>query len=284
MYKNILSESIKRFSNELHLSRVRPENSENPIFLRKTCVLVFLSRERFPQKIPVFSITVYKLQVLDVLRTTHQHPNIHTYIHVLTYSHIGAYTLGKKGEKKMYLPSQFAPVGMAGRKLFSKSSLKQLCKRWPILQSRRLECSATPSVFSQPLQSNFVAAWCTWSTVWCAWRAVERLRERHQPPPYCYLPWFLAKFPLAEHSPLSLFASSCRRSSLCLADRFAIRPPEKPFSTLWNSVNRRSHRKSVMYRRMFIQAVSSNRGAISKRVVFTWKRKWKWNCFIRRIC
>lgn len=283
MYKNILSESIKRFSNELHLSRVRPENSENPIFLRKTCVLVFLSRERFPQKIPVFSITVYKLEVLDVLRTTHQHPNVHTYIHVLTYSHIGAYTLGKKGEKKMYLPSQFAPVGMAGRKLFSKSSLKQLCKRWPILQSRRLECSATPSVFSKPLQSNFVAAWCTWSTVWCAWRAVERLRERHQPPPYYYLPWFLAKFPLAEHSPLSLFASSCRRSSLYLADRFAIRPPEKPFSTLWNSVNRCSV-ENPSYTDECSYRVSSNFGAISKRVVFIWKGKWKWNCFIRRMC
>lgn len=94
---------------------------------------------------------------------------------------------GKKRERggageKMYLPSQFAPVGVAGWKLFSKSSLKQLCKRWPILQSRRrVECSTTPSAFSNPLQSNFVAhvvgsvarLASTLLTRWSRWKFVD---------------------------------------------------------------------------------------------------------------
>ena len=72
-------------------------------------------------------------------------------VHAYTYTNTRIETLDGEGEKKkkkkekrkkkeekMYLPSQFAPVGVAGWKLFSKSSLKQLCKRWPILQSRRV--------------------------------------------------------------------------------------------------------------------------------------------------
>ena len=80
----------------------------------------------------------------------------------------------------MYLPSQFALVSVAGRKLFSKSSLKQLCKRWPILQSRR---GSSARRRHRPPRSRYkVTSWPPGTrgrAVRCARRAAERHPSLH---------------------------------------------------------------------------------------------------------